>query len=414
MDRFPAAAMIGADARRILWVRGLRAFGDGYVSLLLPAYLLQRGLSPLQVGIVATATLLGSGVATLVVGLHAHRMGYRPLLIGAALLMAATGLGLAATDGFWPLLVVAIVGTLNPSSGDASLFLPLEQATLAGLASDRQRTAMFARYSLVGALAGAAGALAAGLPQLAASASGLPLANTTQAMFIAYAVLGCVSAAIYRGLPRDREVAGDRAPAPAAALGPSRRIVVMLAALFGVDAFAGGFVVQSMLALWLLERFGLGVVATGAIFFWTGILSAFSYLVAVRIARRLGLVNTMVFTHLPSSVLLLLVPFMPTLALAVALLLARSALSQMDVPTRNSYVMAVVTPGERAAAASITSLSRSLASSAGPFIAGWLLGISAFGWPLIVAGALKIVYDLALLATFGRLRPPEESARLSR
>lgn len=404
--------MISAHARRILWVRGLRAFGDGYVSLLLPAYLLQRGLSPLQVGIVATATLLGSGMATLVVGLHAHRVGCRALLIGAALLMAATGLGLAATNGFWPLLVVAIVGTLNPSSGDASLFLPLEQATLAGLASDRQRTAVFARYSLVGALAAAAGALAAGLPQLAASATGLPLVNTTQAMFIAYAVLGCVSAAIYRGLPQDRQFAGGRAPA--AALGPSRRVVVMLAALFGVDAFAGGFVVQSMLALWLLERFGLGVVATGAIFFWTGILSAFSYLVAVRIARKLGLVNTMVFTHLPSSVLLLLVPFMPTLALAVALLLARSALSQMDVPTRNSYVMAVITPAERAAAASITSLSRSLASSAGPFIAGWLLGISAFGWPLIVAGALKIVYDLSLLATFGRLRPPEESARPSR
>ena len=406
--------MIGAHARRILWVRGLRAFGDGYVSLLLPAYLLQRGLSPLEVGIVATATLMGSGVATLVVGLHAHRFGHRALLIAATLLMTATGLGLAAADGFWPLLVVAIVGTLNPSSGDASVFLPLEQATLAGLASDRQRTAMFARYSLVGALAGAAGALTAGLPVVAAAATGLPLATATRAMFVAYAALGCASAAIYRRLPRDGPVEAGRAVAPAAALGPSKRIVVILAALFGVDAFAGGFIVQSMLALWLLERFGLGVVATGAIFFWTGILSAFSCVVAVRIARRLGLVNTMVFTHLPSSVLLLLVPFMPTLALAVALLLARSALSQMDVPTRSSYVMAVVTPAERAAAASITSLPRSLASSASPFLAGWLLGGSAFGWPLIVAGALKIVYDLALLATFRKLRPPEESGAPSR
>ncbi|MGC1817855.1 MAG: MFS transporter, partial [Casimicrobiaceae bacterium] len=251
-------------------------------------------------------------------------------------------------------------------------------------------------------------------PELAAAATGLPLATATRAMFVAYAALGCASAAIYRRLPRDRPVEAGRAVAPAAALGPSKRIVVILAALFGVDAFAGGFIVQSMLALWLLERFGLGVVATGAIFFWTGILSAFSCVVAVRIARRLGLVNTMVFTHLPSSVLLLLVPFMPTLALAVTLLLARSALSQMDVPTRSSYVMAVVTPAERAAAASITSLPRSLAASASPFLAGWLLGGSAFGWPLIVAGALKIVYDLALLATFRRLRPPEESGAPSR
>jgi MFS family permease len=403
-----------AGSRRILWARGLRAFGDGYVSLLLPAYLLQRGFSSLDVGIVTTATLVGSGVTILLVGLHAHRFGLRPLLIGAALLMTATGLGLASVSGFWPLLVVAVVGTLNPSSGDASVFLPLEQARLASLAGDRQRTALFARYSLTGALAGAAGALCAGLPQLFAAATGVTTAFATQSMFVVYAGLGCISAAIYRRLPKDLPSVTDAQRGHASALGPSRRIVLLLAALFGLDAFAGGFIVQSMLALWLLGRFGLSVIATGAIFFWTGILSALSYLAAVRIARRLGLVNTMVFTHLPSNVLLLLVPFMPTLPLAVALLLARSALSQMDVPTRNSYVMAVVTPAEHAAAASITSLPRSFAASASPFIAGWLLGISSFGWPLIVAGALKIVYDFSLLVTFRKLRPPEESAAATR
>ncbi|HSQ80873.1 MAG TPA: MFS transporter [Casimicrobiaceae bacterium] len=410
MDASTVSSHSKAGTRRILWVRGLRAFGDGYVSLLLPAYLLQRGLSPLDVGILATSTLVGSAASTLLVGLHAHRFGSRTLLVGATLLMTATGLGLATAGSFWPLLVVAIIGTLNPSSGDVSVFLPLEQAALARFAGDRQRTALFARYSLVGALAGAAGALCAAAPELYVAATGAPLAIASQAMFVLYAVLGCIAAVIYRALPRGSVVADGSSGHRAAALGPSRRIVLTLAALFSLDAFAGGFIVQSMLALWLLGRFGLSVAAVGAIFFWTGILSALSYVVAVRIARKLGLVNTMVFTHLPSSVLLLLVPLMPTLALAVALLLARSALSQMDVPTRNSYVMAVVTPSERAAAASITSVSRGLASSASPLIAGWLLGFSAFGWPLIVAGALKIVYDLALLATFRKLRPPEESA----
>jgi len=410
LDASAVSSHSTAGTRRVLWVRGLRAFGDGYVSLLLPAYLLQRGLSPLDVGILATSTLVGSGAATLLVGLHAHRFGNQTLLVGAALLMTATGLGLAAAGSFWPLLVVAIIGTLNPSSGDVSVFLPLEQAVLARFAGDRQRTALFARYSLVGALAGAAGALCAAAPELYVAATGASLATASQAMFVLYAVLGCIAAVTYRGLPRESPVADCSSGRRRAALGPSRRIVLTLAALFGLDAFAGGFIVQSMLALWLFGRFGLSMAAVGAVFFWTGILAALSYLAAVRIARKLGLVNTMVFTHLPSSVLLLLVPLMPTPALAVALLLARSALSQMDVPTRNSYVMAVVTPPERAAAASITSVSRSLASSASPLLAGWLLGFSAFGWPLIVAGALKIVYDFALLATFRKLRPPEESA----
>ena len=398
--------MITPDIRRLLWVRGLRGFGDGFVSLLLPLYLIMLGLTPFQVGVIATATLLGSGLLTLAVGLHAYRFRYRTLLLAATALMTATGLGFAVVGEFWPLLIIAVVGTLNPSSGDVSVFLPLEQAVLARVVTDRRRTAMFARYSLVGALAGAAGALFAAVPELAAKALPVDPKVALQAMFVLFALLGLVSGLVYRGLPPRLAVETGAQPAP---LRHSRRIVYTLAALFSLDAFGGGFIVQSMLALWLFQKFELSIAVAGTIFFWTGVLTAFSYLVAVRIAHRIGLVNTMVFTHLPSSLMLLLVPFVPDLAWVVVLLLARSALSQMDVPTRGSYVMAVVPPGERAAAASITSVPRSLASAVSPLLAGYLLGVSTFGWPLVIAGGLKIVYDLLLLATFRKVRPPEEA-----
>ena len=399
-----------SQVRRLLGARGLRAFGDGYVSLLLPVYLLQLGLTPLEVGVIATGTLLGSGALTLLVGLHAYRFRYRTLLLAAAALMVATGAGFAALTSFWPLLVVAVVGTLNPSSGDVSVFLPLEQAVLAHVVSDRQRTATFARYSLVGALVGALGALFASTPELVVGRFGIDTRTAIQVMFVLYAFLGVAAALVYHQLPRALEA---ETSAPAAPLCESKRIVYTLAALFSLDAFGGGFIVQSMLALWLFERFELSVATAATIFFWTGVLSALSYLVAVRIANRIGLLYTMVFTHLPSSILLIMTPFVPSLASAVVLLFIRSALSQMDVPTRNSYVMAVVSPRERAAAASVTSVPRSLASAASPMIAGYLLGLSSFGWPLIAAGGLKIVYDLALLATFRTVRPPEEAATRS-
>jgi MFS family permease len=395
-----------ATMRRVLLARALRAFGDGYVSLLLPVYLITLGLSPFHVGVIATATLLGSAALSLLVGLHAHRVGYRTLLLGAAALMAATGFAFAAVTDFWPLLVIAVVGTLNPSSGDVSVFLPLEQAVLAHVATDRERTALFARYSLTGALAAAAGALFAAVPDLLTGGGYIAMKSALQAMFVLYGIIGLASGWVYRKLPV-RLAASEHQPA--APLGPSRRIVFTLAALFSLDSFGGGFVVQSMLALWLFERFELSTAVAGTIFFWTGVLSAFSYLVAVRISKRIGLVNTMVFTHLPANVMLLLIPFVPSLGWVIALLLARSALSQMDVPTRGSYVMAVVTPPERPAAASITAVPRSLASAASPLLAGYLLGISTFGWPLFVAGAVKIVYDLSLLAMFRAVRPPEEA-----
>src|SRR5688572_30357955 len=391
--------------RRLLWSRGLRAFADGYVSLLLPVYLLTLGFGPLAVGVVATATLLGSGVLTLVVGLHAHRFQYRTLLMLAAMLMAATGLGFAAVSDFWPLLAIAVVGTLNPSSGGVSVFLPLEHAVISRAAADSERTSVFARYSLVGSLVAALGALFAGAPDLLIAKLGIDMKAALQAMFVLYALLGVAAATMYMRLPNAGGASRQQA---SSSLTTSKKMVYKLAALFSLDAFAGGLILDSMLVLWLFDKFQLSTAVAGTIFFWTGVLSAFSFLVAVRIARRIGLVNTMVFTHLPSSIFLILVPFMPTLGWAIALLLARSALSQMDVPTRTSYVMAIVPPDERPAAASITSVPRSFASAAGPVIAGYLLSLSSFGWPLVIAGSLKIAYDLMLLYTCRNVKPPEE------
>ena len=397
-----------SDAGVLLRARGVRAFGDGFVSVLLPLHLTTLGFDGFQIGAVATATLLGSAALTLLVGLVAYRLGRQLLLLRASLLMIATGLGFAFVHDFWPLLVVAFVGTLNPSSGDVSVFLPTEQALLPQTVSDRQRTALFARYSLIGSLVAAAGALTAGLPELVAEKTSLSLAHALDGMFLLYALLGLVVLLLYRGLSPAIEPEATTAAAP---LTTSKGVVTKLAALFSLDSFGGGFVVQSLLALWLFQRFEVSVATVGAIFFWTGVLSAFSALVAVRIASRIGLLETAVFTHLPANLFLVLTPFMPNVQLAVAFLLLRSALSQMDVPVRNSYVMAVVSPAERPAAASVTAVPRSLAAALSPLLSGWLLSLSVFGWPLVIGGVLKGVYDVLFLLMFKTTRPPEEAER---
>ena len=394
------------DAAFILWSRALRAFGDGYMSLLLPFYLTLLGFGALEVGVIVTGTLLGSGAMTLAVGFIAHRYRGRSLLRAASLLMAATGVAFVLVTDFWPLLLVAFMGTLNPSSGDVSVFSPLEHALLSHTVTARSRTALFARYSLIGALVGALGAQAAGVPAVAEQWLAIDLKSALQGMFLLYGALGLMSLALYQRLSPRLETQQPSQPTP---LGESRRTVFKLAALFSLDAFAGGFAVQSLLALWLFERFELSVITAGTVFFWVGIFSALSQLASARVAARFGLINTMVFTHLPSSVFLILVPFMPTLPLALVFLFLRSALSQMDVPARTSYVMAVVSAGERPAAASVTAVPRSLAAAISPAFAGYLLSLTAFGWPLVICGALKIVYDLLLLAMFRHVTPPEES-----
>ena len=356
-------------------------------------------------GAIVCGTLVGTALLTLWVGIIANRHSRRRLLLAASLLMVATGVGFAVTTAFWPLLVIAFVGTMNPTSGDASVFLPLEQTVLTQTVEPRRRTALFARYSLIGSVAGALGVLAAAGPDLAVKWTGCTPVGAMQAMFGLYAVLGITSLLLYRLLSPAIEATYEAPPAP---LQQSRKLVVSMAALFGMDSFGTGFLVQSLLALWLYQAFAISLTTAATILFWSSICSAISYLVAVPIAARIGLINTMVFTHLPSNILLILIPFAPDLTTAIGLLLARSALSQMDVPTRSSYVMAVVTPAERPAAASVTAVPKTFAWAAGSMISGYLLTLSTFGWPLLIAGMVKGTYDILLLIKFQKVRPPEE------
>ncbi|MHB8813527.1 MAG: MFS transporter [Steroidobacteraceae bacterium] len=391
-----------APQTRLLLGRALRALVDGYVAVLLPVYLLALGMSTWRVGLLSTAALLGSALATLAIGAWGHRIDSRGLLLGAALLMAATGVALAGCSGLWSLLLVAFIGTLNPGSGNVSVFVPLEHARLANSAQDEARTGLFARYSVAGALFTAIGALAAGLPDRLVVHAGITHLAALRVMFLLYAVVGFGVWLLYRGLPRAHEIAQ---PQPTR-LGPSRRTVIKLAALFSIDAFAGGLVVNALLALWLFRRFHLSPGGVGLFFFSAGSLATASLLLAPHVARRIGLLNTMVFTHIPSSLFLILAAFAPNARLALGLLLARAALSQMDVPTRSAYVMAVVTPQERTAAASFTAVPRSLAAALGPTLTGALLGWGYLALPLLACGALKIGYDLALLGAFRSVRLP--------
>ena len=372
--------------------RALRAFVDGYVAVLLPAYLLALGFDVWTVGVLSTATLLGSALATLAVGAWGHRFAQRRLLLGAAVLMTATGLAFASFSAFWPLLLVAFIGTLNPSSGDVSVFLPLEHARLAGAAKGEARTSLFARYSLLASLSAAFGALAAAVPAWAANHTGIDALDAMRLMFLVYAAVGLVTLWMYRRLPEPPAEPG----AVKAALGPSRRIVFKLAALFSVDAFAGGLVLNSLLSLWLMQRFDMTLAGAGNFFFWSGLLTAASMLAAPWVARRIGLLNTMVFTHIPANLCLIGAALATDLPLALGLLFMRSALSQMDVPTRTAYVMSVVTPPERAAAASVTAVPRSLASALSPSLAGALFAAGWLAAPLVGCGLLKIGYDLTL------------------
>jgi MFS family permease len=385
----------------LLTARSLRAFADGYVAVLLPAYLLALGYGTIEVGVLSTVTMLGSAAATLAVGRWGHRFELRRMLMAAAALMTVTGVGFAAFSSLWPLLIVALAGTMNPGGGDVSVFYPLEHTALAAATPAQTRTSAFARYSFIGSMFGAVGALGAAAPEWLAQSNTVGMLDALKLMFVVYGAIGIAVGAIYARFPA-APADVEKPPVP---LGPSKATVWKLAGLFSVDSFAGGFIINSLLALWLFERFQMSLTAAGAFFFWTGLLSAVSQLAAAPLARRIGLVNTMVFTHLPANFCLIAAAFAPTLDIALALLLVRSALSQMDVPARGAYVMSVVTPAERPAAASFTAVPRSLASSLSPAITGALFAAGAMATPLVLCGVLKSAYDVALLLMFSKVRP---------
>ena len=401
----------------------LRTLAYGFLSVILGLYLDERGLDVQAIGAVFTAALAGGAAMTLVQTAVADRLGRRRLLLLGALLMAGAGAVFVVSDSVWVLIVAAIVGTISPSGKEVGPFLSLEQAIVPQTTSDAERTSAFAFYNMIGLAAGAVGALLVGVPVLL----GMPTLLGYQALVWAYAATGLLLLFLYNYLTSAVEAAPAamvaesartpvRPPVPAVqrprfswGLDQSRGIVLRLAALFSLDAFAGGFVVQGVTAYWFHLRYGVDAAGLGAIFFGAQMLSALSFFAAVPLARRVGLLRTMVFTHLPSNVLLVLVPLMPDLGLAVAMLLVRHLLSQMDVPTRQSYTMAVVAPEERAAAAGLTSVARNAAAAAAPVFASATLAVPALGLPFLIAGGLKIVYDLAIYAVFRNVRPPEET-----
>jgi MFS family permease len=380
--------MVTSDGQRLVATRGLRGFADGLIAASLAGYLGNTlGYSATRIGVVISSMLLGSAALTMFTGTWGWRFPRRSLLRAGAVLMVLTGLVFAASTTFLVILAFGVIGTMNPSGSDVSVVQPIEQSLLPLTAADTSRSRMFAIYSFVGGSLAALGALSAGIPAR--------LHWRPASIFVVYAVVGATMLVVYAGLSvRMEPSAHEEAPS---SLGPSRAVVYQLAALFSLDAFGGGFAVQSLIVLWLLRHYDFSIGKAGAVLGVMQILSAASGFLAVRIERRLGPLRTMALTHLPGQILLIAAAIMPTAPLAVACLIGRSLVSSMDVPVRNAYVMSVVTPRERAAAASITNVPRSLASALPPIAAGWMLDRSSYGWPLIIAGSLKIVYDLLLL-----------------
>jgi len=386
---------------------GVRSFAYGFLSVVLGVYLDAIGLSTTAIGWIFTAALAGGAVMTIFITTIADRFGRRALLLLGALLMALAGAIFAVSDNGILLTVGAIFGTISPSGKEVGPFLSLEQAILPQTTDDRHRTAVFSAYNLVGSLLGALGALAVGLPSLFS----LTLLAGYRLLVWGYVFSAAVLAALFAALSPNVEakIKGTE-QTPKFGVQRSRTMVAKLAGLFAIDAFAGGFVVQSIVAYWFYLRFQTELSLLAGIFFGTNLLAALSFLAAPMLARRIGLLNTMVFTHLPSNVLLILVPLMPNLELAIVMLLARHLLSQLDVPTRQSYTMAVVDPNERAASAGILSVARNAGTAIAPLFTGVVLAAPALGWPFLLAGGLKIIYDVWIFALFRNVRPPEEAS----
>jgi MFS family permease len=390
-------------------------FSYGLLSVVLVLHLAEVGLDEGRIGILLTLTLVGDTAISLGLTTVADRFGRRrTLVVGAALVLLASAV-FASTGSFWLLLVSAIVGVLSPSGYEVGPFLPVEQAALTEELAPERRTRLFARYHLTGTLATAAGALAGGALAQGLQAAGWSAGASYRAAIGIYGLGGLVLFALYAGLSPAVEVSSAARAAPRPALHRSRGVVLRLSALFALDSFGGGFLLQGMLVWWFHLRFGASLAALGAVFFATNVLGAVSALLAVRIAARIGLVNTMVFTHIPANVLLLLVPLMPSLPLAILVWLLRATISQMDVPTRQSYVLAVVDPDERSAAGGVTNVARSIGSALAPALSSPLLVSPAWhALPFFLAGTLKIAYDLALWRAFRTLRPPEERTQADR
>ena len=404
------------DAWLLFATRFIRLFAYGSLSVVLVFYLIGLGLSESQTGTLLTLTLVGDTVVSLYLTTRADRIGRRRMLIVGAALMAVAGLAFASTRNMWLLMLAGTIGVISPSGNEVGPFLSIEQAALSHVVTDQTRTEVFAWYTFAGSLATALGALAAGTLTHALQETAMKPVSSYRMVVILYAALGVVLACVFARVSPAAEAStlGEKAAVRATLAGlsgveHSRDVVFKLSSLFALDAFGGGFVVQSFAAYWFYLRFGVNPGTLGAIFFWANVFAGLSALLASRLASRFGLIKTMVATHLPSNILLILVPLMPTLSSAVAVLLVRFSISQMDVPTRQSYIMAVVSPEERSAAAGVTGVARTIGAAISPLFVGLLFARPALiNVPFFIAGTLKIAYDLLLYTQFVAVQPPEE------
>jgi len=413
---------LSRDGRLLLAARTLRTFAYGFVSVILAIYLKLIGFNDLYVGLILTVTLLNSVIFTLIASFYADRIGRRKLLIVYSALMSVSGLVFFVTSNYVALIISALIGTINVTGTEIGAFLSIEQAMLPQTINDpKKRNTVYALYNMVGTFAMSAGVLLSGLPQILSQQYGLNQIQSIKPLFILYSIIGLGVIGIYFLISDRVEIsrnnnndANDASSPFKQTLSPrSKEIVAKLSGLFAIDSFAGGFVIQSIVSFWFFTRFGVELTTLSIIFSIAGVLTAFSFLIAAKLADKVGLINTMVFTHIPSNILIILVAFAPTLPLAIALYLARMVLSQMDVPTRQSYIVAVVEEDERTAAVGITNISRNIAQAVSPSLAGYILqSLSALSAPFVLGGVLKIVYDIALYFNFKNKRPPDEEEKI--
>jgi MFS family permease len=397
----PAFASLGRDGRLLFLTRAARMFSYGFLSVVLVLYLAGLGFSEGRIGLLLTLTLVGDTLISLWITLHADRLGRKRMLILGAVLMVAAGVPFALSGDFTVLVLAATFGVISPSGNEVGPFLAIEQAALSQVLPEERRTGVFAWYNLAGSFATALGALAGGWTAQALQSAGLAPVASYRVLVFTYAAVGILLAGLFARMSRAVEAPPAAAQAGRLGLHASKGVVLKLSALFSLDAFAGGFVLQSLVAYWFHQKFGVAPGLLGSIFFVANLLAGLSALYAVRLARRIGLIRTMVFTHIPSNVLLILVPLMPNLPLAIGVLLLRFSISQMDVPTRQAYTMAVVAPDERSAAAGITGIARTTGAAISPVLAGPLLAVPALaGLPFLIAGGLKLIYDLLLYRSF--------------
>ncbi|HEX6560435.1 MAG TPA: MFS transporter [Nitrososphaera sp.] len=404
---------LSRDGKLVLAARMIRTFAYGFLSIVLAIYLKTIGFDNVLIGLVLAATLVNSVIFTLVASFYADRIGRRNTLVIYAALMSVAGLVFVVTDNHAALIGAALVGTINVTGSETGAFLSIEQALLPQTVRDqKRRTLAFALYNMAGTLAMSAGVLLSGLPSIfQQQQQGLNQVESIKPLFLLYSLLGIVVLAIYMSLSKKVESTTNESLAAKKqmTLSPaSKKIVGKLSGLFAVDAFAGGFVIQSIVSFWFYTKFGADLAALSLIFSAAGALTALSFLAAAKIADRIGLINTMVFTHIPSNVFLILVGFAPSLPLAIAFYLTRMALSQMDVPTRQSYIVSVVAEEERTPAAGITNISRNISQAVSPSLTGYILqALPALAAPFVFGGALKIAYDIALYLNFRNIKPSE-------